>query len=357
MSDKPIKEHNDDYQQQIIFDEQELDIAAEQAKTQEQQLVFDNDNWLAEQEQLSAELELETTPGKVSWLPRIFFALLLLLVSAEAVDFFIRGFSESPFTTGVYAALFACIVFVTGSVLVRETKGLRQLKRQQHRQNTASRVLASGDAPPNRKFDSQKFCRQISAQLPNDLQSTLEQEWTATRMQEHSDAELLALYSREVLTRVDERALKEIAKFSGEATVLVALSPVAILDMALLFWRNIRMIDKISALYGLKLGYWSRLSLIRQVFVNMVYAGASELIADFGSQMVGAELLGKLSARFSQGLGAGLLTAKLGIKTMHTCRPLPFHEDPPKLNLVRKELQQQLKALLKNSPQKKDESL
>jgi len=356
MSDKPIKEHSD-YQQQIIFDEQELDIADEQQQSREQQLVFDNDNWLATQEQLSAELELETMPGKVSWLPRTFLALLLLLVSAEAVDFFIRGFSESPFTTALYALLFACIAFVTGSVLVREVRGLRQLKRQQQRQNTASKVLASGDTLANKRFDTQKFCRQISAQLPNDLQSTLEHEWADAQLQEYSDAELLALYSREVLTKVDEKALKEIARFSGEATVMVALSPVALLDMVLLCWRNIRMIDKISALYGLKLGYWSRLSLIRQVFVNIVYAGASELIADFGSQMLGAELLGKLSARFSQGLGAGLLTAKLGIKTMHTCRPLPFHEAPPKLNLVRKELQLQLKALLKNAPEQKDEKL
>ncbi|WDD97620.1 YcjF family protein [Thalassomonas actiniarum] len=356
MSDKPIKE-KDNYQQQIIFDEQELDIAGQQGQAQEQQLVFDNDNWLAAQEQLSAELELETTPGKVSWLPRVFLTLLLLLVSVEAVDFFIQGFSEAPFTTGIYALLFTCITLVTGSVLVREIRGLKQLKRQQQRQHSASRVLASGDTLANNQFNSQKFCQQISTQLPNDLLSTLEHEWADAQAGEHTDAELLALYSRQVLTKVDEKALKEIAKFSGEATVLVALSPVAILDMGLLFWRNIRMIDKISALYGLKLGYWSRLSLIRQVFVNMVYAGASELIADFGSQMLGAELLGKLSARFSQGLGAGLLTAKLGIKTMHTCRPLPFHENPPKLNLVRKELQQQLKALLKNSAHKKDESL
>jgi len=105
------------------------------------------------------------------------------------------------------------------------------------------------------------------------------------------------------------------------------------------------MINKIAGLYGLKLGYWSRIKLIKQVFVNMAYAGASELVADFGSDMLGAELLGKLSARFAQGLGAGMLTARLGAKTMELCRPIPF-ENKPKLTHVRKKIAQQIKSLL-----------
>ena len=278
----------------------------------------------------------------------------MVLVTIEAGDFFINGFINSPVITGIYALIFSCLLLLAGSGVIREIKSLRQFKRQQKRQDKAGIILNSkveehlsqGKSAVNSKFDSHKFCQQITEQLPGDLQTPLEQEWADVLGQGYNDAELLALYSRQVLTKVDEKALKEIAKFSGEATVLVALSPVAIIDMALLFWRNLRMIDKIAALYGLKMGYWSRIKLIRQVFVNMVYAGASELMADFGTQMLGAELLGKLSTRFAQGLGAGMLTARLGIKTMHACRPLPFNENPPKLTAVRKEIQAQLKALL-----------
>ena len=120
--------------------------------------------------------------------------------------------------------------------------------------------------------------------------------------------------------------------------------------MLLILWRNLKMIEEIANLYGLRLGYWSRIKLIKQVFVNMVYAGATELIADVGTELLGADLLGKLSARLAQGLGAGMLTARLGLKAMHLCRPLPFEENPPQIKDIRKSLLSQIKSLVnKNS--------
>ena len=113
-----------------------------------------------------------------------------------------------------------------------------------------------------------------------------------------------------------------------------------------MLWRNLKMIDEIASLYGLKLSYWSRIKLLKQVFINMVYAGATELIADVGTDLLGADLLGKLSARLAQGLGAGMLTARLGLKTMHLCRPIPFEENAPKLKDVRKQLIGQIKLIV-----------
>jgi len=105
-------------------------------------------------------------------------------------------------------------------------------------------------------------------------------------------------------------------------------------------------VNKIAALYGLKLGYWSRVKLIKQVIFNMAYAGASELVADLGADLLGAELLGKLSARMAQGLGAGMLTARLGLKAMHMCRPIPFDDDAPKLGQVRQKIVDQVQTLI-----------
>jgi len=44
-----------------------------------------------------------------------------------------------------------------------------------------------------------------------------------------------------------------------------------------------------------------------------------------------------------------MLTARLGLKTMHLCRPIPFEENPPKLKDVRKQLIGQIKALASKS--------
>jgi putative membrane protein len=131
--------------------------------------------------------------------------------------------------------------------------------------------------------------------------------------------------------------------------VLVALSPIALLDMLIMLSRNLRLINKISALYGLKLGYWSRIKLIKSVFINMAYAGASELIADVGAELLGADLLSKLSSRFAQGLGAGMLTARLGINAMTLCRPIPLNDKKPRLKQVSREVLTQIKQLIKTS--------
>jgi putative membrane protein len=59
------------------------------------------------------------------------------------------------------------------------------------------------------------------------------------------------------------------------------------------------------------------------------------------------DLAARLSARAAQGIGAGLLTARLGIKAMELCRPLPWIDgDKPRLGDFRRELVGQLKDTL-----------
>jgi len=362
--------YKEKHQQQILFSED--DLATDDKSLNNQQLVFDNHDYMPAVQDSNESIDdnvedlLLSNNKKPRWLWRIIFMLFTVLVTLEAVDFFTTGFVESPITTSIYAAIFACLSVVAGASVIRELTGLKQFKRQQKIKVQAGNLLAKNttdtsstiktkpaDSSANNEnqsviVDVEDFCNKISAKLPCDLVSEQEQAWADALSGEHSQAELLQLYSRVVLTKVDEKALTEVAKFSTEATVLVALSPVAIVDMLIMLWRNLRMINKIAGLYGLKLGYWSRIKLIKQVFINMVYAGASELVADFGAEMIGADLLGKVSGRLAQGLGAGMLTARLGVRTIQLCRPIPFTEQSPRLGHVRKEVLNKIKALIKS---------
>lgn len=124
---------------------------------------------------------------------------------------------------------------------------------------------------------------------------------------------------------------------------MVAVSPLAIADMLLVAWRNFRLLEQISSLYGIQLGYWSRIKLLKMVLANMAFAGASEAITDIGTDLLSVNLAGKVSARASQGIGIGLLTARLGFKAMAIMRPLPYvGTTAPKLSDVRKQLLTQL---------------
>jgi len=339
-----IKEKN---HQQILFAENELASSEQLLTDVEQQIIFDNQDWLpAEQDSynvLENELDTITVSAKPRWAWRIVFSLSAMMLIVESINFFIAGFAASPISTSVYGAIFATLAFVSGTALVKELSGLRQLKHQNKVKQDALAIYQDESS-----VDVRALCEKISAKLPGDLLSDDEEnKWQEILASQYSDAELLHLYEKIVLAKVDQKALDEVAKFSTEAVVLVALSPVAIIDMLIILWRNLRMINKISGLYGLKLGYWSRIRLIKQVFINMAYAGASELVADFGSEVLSADLLGKLSARLGQGLGAGLLTARLGLKTIQSCRPLPFGDSPPKIGHVRREIINQIKRLIK----------
>ena len=355
------------HQQQILFTDSELSDQRDRNDLKEsqdgKQVIFDNGDYLAIDETLDLpaeafqqELNKHATPqtakARPRWLWRIVFALFAIVMGVEAYDFFINGFVQSPIITSIYAIILTCLVVLASSSLFSEWSTLRQFKRREKLKQQASELLDVSDAVNVKQtelLDVESFCQKITENLPCDLVLETEREqekaWQDALNGPHSQSELLQLYSRLVLTKVDEKAMAEIARFSTEAVVLVALSPVAIIDMLIILWRNLRMINKVAGLYGLKLGYWSRIKLIRQVFVNMVYAGASELIADFGTDMIGADLLGKLSGRLAQGLGAGMLTARLGVKTMQLCRPIPF-DDKPKLSHVRKEMLTTIKNLI-----------
>jgi len=363
-------------QQQILFSESEPAIELNKSTRLDErgsedksvnvnvtgQVLFENEDYLpialdeirqSELTSKSIEQNVARKKGKRSWLWRVIGTLVITLLAIEAVDFFTTGFEQSPIITSLYAILLAALTVVAGNALLREFIGLRQFEnRQEMKQQAAELLLIDAEQLTEQSNKRGKdFCDNISNNLPCDLvfdNPKEQQTWQDALTAEHSSSELVQLYSRVVLSKVDDKAMNEVAKFSTEAVVLVALSPVALIDMLIMLSRNLRMINKISGLYGLKLSYWSRIKLIKQVFVNMAYAGASELVADFGSDMLGAELLGKLSTRFAQGLGAGMLTARLGAKTMELCRPIPF-EEKPKLTHVRKKIAQQIKSLVSSS--------
>jgi len=371
MADKEVV---DSHQQQILFEESELlsndkaNVDLNDSAIMGQQIIFDTDengpviidensqddvNTDELSKQKLANDTKQIVNSNISWLWRVIISLFMLIIFIEGSQFFLEGFSQSPIITSIYAALLALLSVVSARALWQEFVGLRQFKQQQTLKQQAIKFLSSEQPSVDESIanNAEVFCQKLSDSLPCDVFFDNEKEhdsWREAVSAELSSKELVQLYSRVVLTKVDDKALNEVAKFSTEAVVLVALSPVALIDMLVMLSRNLRMINKIAGLYGLKLGYWSRIKLIKQVFVNMAYAGASEIISDFGSDMLGAELLGKLSARFAQGLGAGMLTARLGIQTMQLCRPIPFDEKP-KLNHIRKKISNQIKTLVKPS--------
>ncbi|MCT4703953.1 YcjF family protein [Enterobacteriaceae bacterium H20N1] len=229
--------------------------------------------------------------------------------------------------------------------LATEWRRLWRLRQRAEERDEARELLSSHSMGKGRAF-----CEKLARQAGLDQGHPALQRWYASIHETQNDREVVALYAQLVQPVLDGQARREISRSAAESTLMIAVSPLALVDMAFIAWRNLRLINRIATLYGIELGYFSRIRLFRLVLLNIAFAGASELVREVGMDWVGQDIAARLSARAAQGIGAGLLTARLGIKAMELCRPLPWMEDDkPRLGDFRRQLLVQLKETMSKS--------
>lgn len=106
--------------------------------------------------------------------------------------------------------------------------------------------------------------------------------------------------------------------------LLVATSPWMTVDMLLVVWRNIRMMQRIAICFGLPITQLSSWRLARHVLRNIALAGGTEMAIGALSDSLLSGVLEKLAARVGQGVGVGLYSARLGHFTLDLCRAVPL---------------------------------
>ncbi len=238
------------------------------------------------------------------------------------------------------------IVVAGAGSLIAEWRRLWRLRERAEERDVARELLGSHGMGKGREF-----CEKLARQAGLDQGHPALQRWHASLHETHNDREIVGLYAQLVQPVLDRQARREIGRSSAESTLMIAVSPLALVDMAFIAWRNLRLVNRIAAIYGIELGYFSRIRLFRLVLLNIAFAGASELVREVGMDWMSQDLAARFSARAAQGIGAGLLTARLGIKTMELCRPLPWIEgDKPRLGDFRRDLIVQLKETLQKNP-------
>ncbi|MCG6657396.1 TIGR01620 family protein [Halomonas campisalis] len=248
--------------------------------------------------------------------------------------------SGGDWLAGGWSLLGLAAIALGGGALLREGWRLRRL----HRHARLREQLAG--LPTTDPGEAFALAVRLKRQLELDDDHPHWQAFLAARQPHHSGEDLRLLLAHHLLAPRDREARRLISRMSGETAVMVAVSPLTLVDMALVAWRNLAMIDRLCRLYGLELGYASRLRLLRSVLYNMAFAGATEMASEAGMELLSLNLAGRLSTRAGQGLGIGLLSARLGLKTQRLTRPLDFETgDAPRIADLRGELWQQLRRL------------
>ncbi|MCT4706448.1 YcjF family protein [Enterobacteriaceae bacterium H16N7] len=301
-----------------------------------------------EENQAEAVVEAALRPKRSLWRRMVMAGLGLFGISvvAQGVQWTHNAFVTQDWIAlggGVAGGLI--VAAGVGSVAT-EWRRLWRLRQRAEERDEARELMNSHGIGKGRAF-----CEKLARQAGLDQGHPALQRWYAAIHETHNDREVIALYAQLVQPVLDNMARREISRSAAESTLMIAVSPLALVDMAFIAWRNLRLINRIAALYGIELGYFSRIRLFRLVMLNIAFAGASELVREVGMDWVGQDIAARLSARAAQGIGAGLLTARLGIKAMELCRPLPWiGEDKPRLGDFRRQLLVQLKETMTKKP-------
>ncbi len=188
------------------------------------------------------------------------------------------------------------------------------------------------DAESAERQGDKTLARHVSANLMDLYRSRADMAWGRSRLGDHErdlmDArETLILAERELISPLDADARAILAAAAKRVSVLTAVSPAAILDMAVVAAQNLRMLRRIATVYGARPGALGLFRLARMIVAHIALTGGLSLGDDLIQPLLGHRLVAKLSARLGQGLFNGVLTARIGLAAIDVCRPLPFLEE------------------------------
>ena len=145
----------------------------------------------------------------------------------------------------------------------------------------------------------------------------------------HDPGDLLRLAEKELITPLDQDARKVIVASAKNVAVVSALSPLMWIAMIYVLVENLRMLRKLSTVYGAAPGLIGGLRLARMVVTHIVATGGLAMTDDLLGQFLGQDVLRRLSRRLGEGAFNGALTARVGVAAIHVTRPLPYIEAEP----------------------------
>lgn len=249
-----------------------------------------------------------------------FFILILLSLAV-----WITQLLENLFVRSQLLGWFASLVTIIGFIAlvgfsISEILAARRLARVDFIRSQASNALVD---------DSISEARGVVAnlvQFTSDQPLTLAGRNSIKRLENDiiDGRALIHLTESEILASLDQQARLFILDSAKRVSVVTAVSPRALIDLAYVLYESMRLIKKIAYLYGARPGRLGALSLIKRVLTHLAVTGSLAFGDGAVQQILGQGLAARLSARLGEGVINGLLTTRIGIAAMDALRPLPF---------------------------------
>lgn len=249
------------------------------------------------------------------------FGILISLAVGLWTDRLIRDlFARADWLGWLALATAAVAAFALVIIIAREMFALARLASVEKLRARAAGAIARNDPKAAREVVSE-LTRLVSAK-PETAQGR------RALAELHDDVidgrDLVRIAEAEILAPLDARATVLVLDAAKRVSLVTAVSPRAVVDIAYVVFEAGRLIRRLAELYGGRPGTLGFFRLTRSVLAHLAVTGSIAIGDSFVQQIVGHGLAAKLSAKLGEGVVNGMMTARIGLAAMETARPLPF---------------------------------
>lgn len=264
------------------------------------------------------------TRRKRSVLASIFFGASGLLVSL-AIGLWIDGLVREMFSRADWLGWFAAgvasvAVLALVVIIARELAGLARLASVEKLREAGREAIERDDARAARKVVDELAV--LVSRRPETAAGR--RALKALRDDIIDGSDLVRLGEAELLGPLDARAQTLILDAAKRVSVVTAVSPRALVDIAYVLYEAAKLIRRLADLYGARPHTLGFIRLFRDVLAHLAVTGVVAASDEFVHQIVGQGLAARLSAKLGEGVVNGMMTARIGVAAMETVRPLPF---------------------------------
>lgn len=284
---------------------------------------FEEDAFALEAEAVVAASEPLPVARRGGWLAVAASAFLGLIGIAFGLwieSLIGRLFAIAPWAGIIGAVLAVVLVVALFAIAIRELIGIRRL-------GTRAALRARADLARQANDDAE--AKRIAADLIATFSERPETARGRTLLQQ-SDRDVmdagdrLALVEEHLLGPLDREAKAVVLAGAKRVSLVTAVAPRALIDIAYVVLENARTVRRVAAIYGIRPGRLGFLKLFRDVIGHLAVTGAIAAGDSLIGEAFGHGLASRISTKLGEGVVNGLLTARVGISAMDLCRPLPF---------------------------------
>ena len=249
------------------------------------------------------------------------FGIVFSIAVGVWIDDLVRAlFDRAPWLAWATLALVAIGVLALAAALVREIVAIYRLNAIQALKLSVEEAAAERAAGKARAATAR-----VASLLSHRPETAAGRAELAALEGEIVDGPaLVELAETELLSPLDREARRLILDASKRVSVVTAVSPRAVVDLAYVAYEAVRLVRAMATLYGGRPGTLGMMRLMRDTIAHLAVTGSIAVGDGIVQQVLGHGVAARLSSRLGEGVINGMMTARIGIAAMDLCRPMPF---------------------------------